>query len=160
MIGPLVTHFAVDSDICSNDIWLIKRQVVDLFRKKQLSKRIATERKYLIQSTAFRSRISCAPSISAALWSEFCKALCGLPRIKSIYMLTTKTDLIRAFVMYTSLQSGPSCSKLTMSLVNIIIKYGIHANIFAEKNVGSFCKCQSYSHIFSAKIPVIWYCTY
>ena len=49
--------------------------------------------------------------------------------------------------------SGPSWSKLTMSLVNIllklIIKYGIlvYANIFAEKNVSSFCK--SYSHFFS-----------
>ena len=29
----------------------------------------------------------------------------------------------------------PSCSKLTMSLVNVslILKYGIYANIFAEK---------------------------
>ena len=46
--------------------------------------------------------------------------------------------------------SGPSCSKLTMSLVNIllklIIKYGIYDNMFAEKNVSSFC---SYSQFFS-----------
>ena len=35
----------------------------------------------------------------------------------------------------------------------LIIKYGIYANIFAQKNVSSFCICKSYSH-FSAKIPV------
>ena len=39
--------------------------------------------------------------------------------------------------------SGPSCSKLTMSLVNVslklTIKYGINAYIFAEKNTNSFC---------------------
>ena len=35
----------------------------------------------------------------------------------------------------------------------LIIKYGIYINIFAEKNVSSFCICKSYSH-FSAKIPV------
>ena len=54
-------------------------------------------------------------------------------------------------------KSGPSCSKLTMSLVNIvktlIIKYGIYANIFAEKNVSSFCICKSYSH-FVSKNPL------
>ena len=49
---------------------------------------------------------------------------------------------------------GPSCSKLTMSLVNgivktLIINYGIYANIFAEKNVSRFCICKSYSHFFS-----------
>ena len=42
---------------------------------------------------------------------------------------------------------GPSCSKLTMSLVNVslklIIKYGTYANFFAEK-----------MYIFSAKITV------
>ena len=41
--------------------------------------------------------------------------------------------------------SGPSCSKLTMSLVNLLFKYGIYANIFAEKNVLR----KSYSHFFS-----------
>ena len=49
--------------------------------------------------------------------------------------------------------SVPSCSKLTMLLVNVslklIIKFGIYANIFAEKNVSSFCICKSYSHFFS-----------
>ena len=31
----------------------------------------------------------------------------------------------------------------------LIVKYGIYANIFAEKNVSSFCICKSYSHFFS-----------
>ena len=31
----------------------------------------------------------------------------------------------------------------------LIIKYGIYANIFAEKNMSSFCICKSYSHFFS-----------
>ena len=54
-------------------------------------------------------------------------------------------------------QSGPSCSKLTMSLINtvktLIIKYSIYANIFAEKMwvVFAFAKA---THIFSAKMPV------
>ena len=30
-----------------------------------------------------------------------------------------------------------------------VFKYGIYANIFAEKNVSSFCICESYSHFFS-----------
>ena len=30
-----------------------------------------------------------------------------------------------------------------------VIKYGIYANIFAQKNVSSFCICKSYSHLFS-----------
>ena len=50
---------------------------------------------------------------------------------------------------------GPGCSKLTMSLVNVslklIVKYSIYANIFAEKNVSSFCICKSYSHFFFSK---------
>ena len=29
--------------------------------------------------------------------------------------------------------------------------FGIYANIFAEKNVSSFCICKSYSHFFSSK---------
>ena len=34
-------------------------------------------------------------------------------------------------------------------LKTLIIKYDIYANIFAEKNVSSFCICKSYSHFFS-----------
>ena len=30
-----------------------------------------------------------------------------------------------------------------------LVKYGIYANIFAEKNVSSFCISKSYSHFFS-----------
>ena len=52
-------------------------------------------------------------------------------------------------------QSGPSCSKLTMSLVKVslkllFVKYGIYA-IIVLKNVSSFCICKSYSHIFFSK---------
>ena len=31
----------------------------------------------------------------------------------------------------------------------LIIKYGINANIIAEKSVSSFCICKSCSHFFS-----------
>ena len=31
----------------------------------------------------------------------------------------------------------------------LIVKYGVFANIFAEKNVSSFCICKSYLHFFS-----------
>ena len=47
--------------------------------------------------------------------------------IKALYMNET------VYCIYSKV-SGPSCSKLTMTLVNVIIKYhGIYANIFAEK---------------------------
>ena len=54
--------------------------------------------------------------------------------------------------------SGLSCSKLTMSLVNVslkllTIKYGIYANIFAEKMWVAFAFAKA-THIFSAKISV------
>ena len=51
---------------------------------------------------------------------------------------------------------GPSCSKLTMSLVNNSLKF-TYANMlkfFAEKNVSSFCTsfCSAKAtHIFSSK---------
>ena len=50
---------------------------------------------------------------------------------------------------------GPSCSKLTMSLVKVIvktfiIKYGIQANIFAEKKKVAFAFTKA-PHIFSSK---------
>ena len=53
---------------------------------------------------------------------------------------------------------GPSCSKLTMSLVNVIvktfiIKYSIQANIFAENKKVAFAFTKA-PHIFPAKIPV------
>ena len=54
-------------------------------------------------------------------------------------------------------KNGPSCSKLTMLLVNLslklIIKYGIYSNIFAEKMWVAFAFAKA-THIFSAKIPV------
>ena len=43
---------------------------------------------------------------------------------------------------------------LALVVKTLIIKYGIYTNIFVEKNVNSFCICKSYSHFFSAKIPV------
>ena len=48
--------------------------------------------------------------------------------------------------------TGPSCSKLKMSLVNVsfklirLIRYKINTNLFAEKNVN-----KSYSHVFQQK---------
>ena len=58
-----------------------------------------------------------------------------------------------SYLVQKTCRPGPSCSKLTMLLVNVsltlIIKYGIYANIFAEKNVSSFCISKSYSHFFS-----------
>ena len=49
---------------------------------------------------------------------------------------------------------GPSCSKLTMSLVNVLLKLwssnmAYMLIFFAEENVSSFCICKSYSHFFS-----------
>ena len=53
--------------------------------------------------------------------------------------------------LYVNQKSGPSCSKLTISLVNeshqMIRKY---AEIFCWKNVSSFCSAKA-THMFSAK---------
>ena len=49
--------------------------------------------------------------------------------------------------------SGPSCSKLTMSLVNDSLKFTLirkYSDIFCWKNVNSFCSAKA-THIFSAK---------
>ena len=53
-----------------------------------------------------------------------------------------------------SYSSGPCCSKLTMSLVNVSLKFWslnvAYTLIFLlKKNVSSFCICKSYSHFFS-----------
>ena len=50
--------------------------------------------------------------------------------------------------------SGPTCSKLTMSLVNVSLKF-FSSNMaymlifLLKKNVSSFCICKSYPHFFS-----------
>ena len=36
-----------------------------------------------------------------------------------------------------------------VQIKTLIIKYSIYVNIFAEKNVSSFCICKSYSHFVS-----------
>ena len=63
-------------------------------------------------------------------------------------------------VLLHSKSSGPSCSKLTLSLVNIvkilIIKYGIYANSFAEKK----CDLQKLLTFFQQKYLGIRYHTY
>ena len=55
---------------------------------------------------------------------------------------------------------GPSCSKLTMSLVNVSLKIWslnmVYIVIFLlKKNVSSFCICKSYSHFFSQNTGVL-----
>ena len=59
-------------------------------------------------------------------------------------------------------QSGPSCSKLTMSLANDSLKFpssdSKYAKIFCWKNVSSFCSAKA-AHIFSAKNIRILYKT-
>ena len=56
--------------------------------------------------------------------------------------------------------SGPSCSKLTTSLVNDLLKFTSmiqkYAEIFCWKNVSSFCSAKA-THIFSAKNIRIMY---
>ena len=64
------------------------------------------------------------------------------------------SDLWLLFLPFILL--GPVVQNLQSQLVEtLIIKHDIYANIFAEKKVSSFCISKSYSHLFSAKIPVI-----
>ena len=56
-------------------------------------------------------------------------------------------------VWYSIKWPGPSCSKLTMSLVNDSLKFWVirkYAEIFCWKNVSSFCSAKA-THISSAK---------
>ena len=61
----------------------------------------------------------------------------------------------RTIDTYSILYTGPSCSKLTTSLVNVSLKFQtlilqIHCYFFVEKNVRILCTAKN-SHIFSTK---------
>ena len=77
----------------------------------------------------------------------------SIAELSEFYILTNSGIKTCIKTLEKGKKSGPSCSKLIMSLVNLvktfIIKYGIYANSFAEKNMSSFCVCKSYSHFFS-----------
>ena len=66
--------------------------------------------------------------------------------VNILYMLTPQRKMI---IIWAQL------FKTKMSLINVslklIIKYGMHVNIFAGKNVSSFCICKSYSRFFFSK---------
>ena len=72
-----------------------------------------------------------------------------------IYVCASST--INKYAMVILMKcTGPSCSKLKMSLVydSLIVSADSIHNIlifFAEKNVSSFCCCAKATHIFSAK---------
>ena len=61
-------------------------------------------------------------------------------------------SLLSYLWLFLCSDSGPSCSKLTVSLVKLplklILKYGIYANIFAEKMWVAFAFAKA-THIFS-----------
>ena len=56
--------------------------------------------------------------------------------------------------------TGPSCSKLTMSLVNVSLKlFSLNMAymliFFCWENMSSFCICKNYSHFFSKTTCVL-----
>ena len=65
----------------------------------------------------------------------------------------TPTDEEVCINLVMTKHSGPSCSKLTMLLVNVSLKLWslnmAYTLICLLKNVSSFCICKSYSHFFS-----------
>ena len=71
---------------------------------------------------------------------------------KNINNILLKKRLICSYVL--KILPGPSCSKLTTSLVNNSLKFTWvirkYAKIFCWKNVSSFCSAKA-THIFSAK---------
>ena len=65
---------------------------------------------------------------------------------------------IPTFVVVVFKSTGPGCSKLTASLVNISLKFQMLITelcqyVLLKKNVRSFCNAKA-SHIFSTKISV------
>ena len=66
-------------------------------------------------------------------------------------------DNVELEYMYTDRDQSPvvqSIVSLTSSLVVKMLTVLVSTDIFAEKNVSSFCKCKSYSHFFSKNISV------
>ena len=54
------------------------------------------------------------------------------------------------FIIFSRAQLFKTNTVVSQRIINtFIIKYSIYTNIFAEKNVSSFCICKSYSHFFS-----------
>ena len=57
-------------------------------------------------------------------------------------------------------ESGPGCSKLTTSLVNVSLKFQtLISNVrqyFLLKKCEKLLQCKSFSHFFSKKYQCIW----
>ena len=55
-------------------------------------------------------------------------------------------------------RSGPGCSKLTMSLVNVLLKFQTLISqicqYFLSKKSEKLLQCKSFSHFFSTKIAL------
>ena len=67
------------------------------------------------------------------------------------------TVKIKKIVKY---KSGPGCSKLTTSLVNILLKFQmliseIHQNFLLNNCEEKLLQCKSFSHIFNQKYQSI-----
>ena len=91
-----------------------------------------------------------------------CSAREGLKPKRYFSYFSTKTYvvvLIRSALHFYHIYcifdsvSGPGCSKLMMSLVNVSLKLSslntTYTPNFLLKNMSSFCKSKSYSHFFS-----------
>ena len=73
-----------------------------------------------------------------------------MPGIWVLSYLSHYSDTLTELAVYTRPQLFKTNDILSSLIAKtLIIKDGIYANIFAEKNVSSFCICKSYSHFFS-----------
>ena len=87
--------------------------------------------------------------------------------IPSFFAIFTKGNIFCDF-MFASLdnaivlneKSGPGCSKLTTSLVNVSLKFHtLKSNIhhyFLLKKCETLLQCKSFSHFFNKKYQCIW----
>ena len=62
--------------------------------------------------------------------------------------------------LHVPCSSGPGCSKLTMSLVNVSLKFQmllseIH-KYFLFKKCKKLLQCKSFSHFFNKKYQYVW----
>ena len=76
-------------------------------------------------------------------------------------MILYVNELMQLFILAPrSHTSGPGCSKLTMSLVNVLLNFqklmSRICQYFLLKKCEKLLQCKSFSHFFNKKFQCIW----
>ena len=81
--------------------------------------------------------------------------------MQELALLTPKSEhIVKDTVIKLHYQSGPGCSKLTTSLVNVSLKFQMLISeicqYFLLKKCEKLLQCKSFSHFFNKKYQCIW----